>query len=101
MYQILSSHFVVLAEVQLSQLKINPKASNSLLNLGLLLLQKGQAVAAVESLVKASALSPSEQCSLLLAKAYQNLRQFKEATVEYKKLNINQSKNKMIPFNLG
>ncbi len=83
------------------ELNINPKASNSLLNLGLLLLQQGKTAAAVESLVKASALAPSEQCSLLLAQAYQNLGQFKEAIVEYKKLDINQSENKLIPFNLG
>ncbi|WP_156486849.1 tetratricopeptide repeat protein, partial [Prochlorococcus sp. MIT 1303] len=38
---------------------------------------------------------------LLLAQAYQNLRQFDEAIVEYKKLNINRPKNKLIPFNLG
>ncbi len=83
------------------ELEVNPQASNSLLNLGLLLLQKGQAALAVESLSKASALAPSQQCSLLLAQAYQNLGQFKEAIVEYKKLDIDQAKNKMIPFNLG
>ncbi|KZR84407.1 Rhamnosyl O-methyltransferase precursor [Synechococcus sp. MIT S9509] len=83
------------------ELGINPKASNSLLNLGLLLLEKGQAAAAAESLSKASALAPSDQCSLLLAQAYQNLGQFKESIVEYKKLDINNSQNKMIPFNLG
>ena len=55
----------------------------------------------MESLAKASTLTPSAQCSLLLAQAYQNLGQFKEAIVEYKKLDIDQSKNKMIPFNLG
>ncbi|WP_156487027.1 tetratricopeptide repeat protein, partial [Prochlorococcus sp. MIT 1303] len=83
------------------ELEVNSKASNSLLNLGRLLLQKGQEAAAIESLAKASALAPSEQCSLLLAQAYQNLRQFDEAIVEYKKLNINRPKNKLIPFNLG
>ena len=83
------------------ELEVNPQARNSLLNLGLLLLQKGQAAAAVESLAKASALTPSEQCSLLLAQAYQKLGQFKEAIDEYKKLDINQSKNKLVPFNLG
>ena len=83
------------------ELEVNPQASNSLLNLGLLLLQKRQTAAAVASLSKASALAPSEQCSLLLAQAYQNLGQLKEAIVEYKKLDINNSRNKMIPFNLG
>ena len=83
------------------ELEVNPQASNTLLNLGLLLLQKGQTKAAVESLAKASTLAPSEQCSLALAQAYQNLGQLKEAIVEYKKLNIDQAKNKMIPFNLG
>ncbi len=83
------------------ELEINPKASNSFLNLGVLLLQKGQTVAALESFVKASTLAPSDQCSLLLAQAYQNLGQFKEAIFEYKKLDINNSQNKMIPFNLG
>ncbi|WP_170953464.1 tetratricopeptide repeat protein [Synechococcus sp. UW179A] len=83
------------------ELGINPKADNSFLNLGLLLLQKGQAADAAKSLSKASALAPSEQCSLLLAQAYQNLGQFKEAIVEYRKLDIDQSKNKIIPFNLG
>ena len=83
------------------ELEVNPNASNSLLNLGLLLLQKGQTAAAVESLAKASTLAPSEQCSLLLAQAYQSLGQFKEAIIEYKKLDIDQVKNKIIPFNLG
>ena len=83
------------------ELKIHPKASNSLLNLGLLFLQKGQTEASIYPLEKASALAPSEQCSLLLAQAYQNLGQFKEAIIEYKKLDINMSKNKIIPFNFG
>ena len=83
------------------ELKIHPKASNSLLNLGLLFLQKGQTAASIYPLEKASALAPSEQCSLLLAQAYQNLGQFKEAIIEYKKLDINMSKNKIIPFNFG
>ena len=83
------------------ELEVNPQASISLLNLGFLLLQKGQTAAAVESLSKASALAPSKQCALLLAQAYQNLGQFKEAIVEYKKVDIDQAKNKMIPFNLG
>ena len=83
------------------EVEINPKAYISLLNSGLLLLQNGQAEAALELLVKASALAPSEQCSLLLAQVYQNLGQFKEAINEYQKLDISQSKDKSIPFNLG
>ncbi|MDC0261324.1 tetratricopeptide repeat protein [Synechococcus sp. AH-551-N17] len=83
------------------ELEVNPQASNTLLNLGLLYLQKGQSAAAVEALSKASALAPSDQCSLLLAQAYQNLGQFKEAIIEYQKLDINKSQNKIIPFNLG
>ncbi|KZR68157.1 tetratricopeptide repeat protein [Cyanobacteria bacterium 150NLHA] len=83
------------------ELIINPQARNSLLNLGRLLLLKGHTAAAIEALAKASALVPSEQCSLLLAQAYQNLELFKEAIIEYKKLNINQLNNKLIPFNLG
>ncbi|KZR69729.1 tetratricopeptide repeat protein [Prochlorococcus sp. MIT 1303] len=83
------------------ELNMNPHASNALLNQGLLLLQRNQPKKALEPLAKASALAPSEQCSLLLAKAYQNLGQFKEAIIEYKKLNADQSHNKLIPFNLG
>ncbi|WP_413314461.1 MULTISPECIES: CmcI family methyltransferase [unclassified Prochlorococcus] len=83
------------------EIGINPQSSNSLLNQGLILLQKDQPTAAIESLIKASAIAPSEQCSLLLAQTHQRLGQFKEAIIEYKKLNINQSKNKLIPFNLG
>ncbi len=83
------------------EIKNNPSATNSLINLGLLFLQKGQADAALESLTKLSGIAPSEQCSLLLAQTYQQLGQFKEASIEYKKFNIDQSKNKLIPYNLG
>ena len=83
------------------ELGVNPQASNSFLNLGFLLLQKGHSDAALKSLVKASTLAPSEQCTLLLAQAYQNLGRFGEAIIEYKKLDINQSKDKTIPFNFG
>ncbi len=83
------------------ELKINPQASNSYLNLGLLLLQKGQTAAAIESLEKLSAIEKNQQCSLLLAQGYQKLGQFREALIEYKKININESNNKLIPFNLG
>ncbi|WP_369818688.1 tetratricopeptide repeat protein [Prochlorococcus sp. MIT 1303] len=83
------------------EVEIYPLAGNSLLNQGLLLLQQVQPKAALESLAKASAIAPSERCSLLLAQTHQRLGQFKEAITEYKKLNIYQSNNKHIPFNLG
>ena len=83
------------------ELAINPQSNTSLLNIGLLLLQQGKTEAALESLAKASALEPSEQCTILLAKAYQILGQFKKAIIEYKKLDITRTKNKMVPFNLG
>ena len=50
---------------------------------------------------RAAAINPSEQCSLLLAQAYQNIGKPKEAIVEYKKIDIIQTQNKIIPFNLG
>ncbi len=83
------------------EIKINPQTVNSLLNQGLLLLQQGQLTAAIESLAKASAIAPSEQCSLLLAQTHQRLGQFKEAIEEYNKLSVGQNNNKLIPFNLG
>ena len=83
------------------ELDINPKSITSLLNLGLLLLQQGNAGAAIEPLTRAAAINTSEQCSLLLAQAYQNIGKLKEAIIEYKKIDITQSQNKMIPFNLG
>ncbi len=83
------------------ELAINPKSNTSLLNLGLLLLQQGKAAAAIEPLTRAAAINTSEQCSLLLAQAYQNVGKLKEAIIEYKKIDIIQSQNKMIPFNLG
>ena len=83
------------------ELCIDPQAINSLLYKGLIMLRKGQSESAIESLKKASALAPSDQCSLLLAQAYQNHGQFKEAIVEYKKVGDDHVKNKIIPFNLG
>ncbi len=83
------------------ELAINSKSITSLLNLGLLLLQQGQAAAAIEPLTRAAQINPSEQCSLLLAQAYQNIDKPKEAIIEFKKIDIAQSQNKMIPFNLG
>ena len=61
------------------ELDINPTSNTSLLNLGLLLLQKGEAAAAIEPLARATAINPSEQCSLLLAQAYQSVGNPKEA----------------------
>jgi len=83
------------------ELAINPKSRTSLLNLGLLLLQQGKPAAAIEPLVIAGSISTSEQCSLLLAQAYQGIGQLKEAISEYKKINMSEAVNKMIPFNLG
>ena len=83
------------------ELAINPQSNTSLLNLGLLLLQQGEASAAIEPLTAAAAFNHSEQCSLLLAQAYQNIGKLKEAIAEYKRLDISTSQNKMIPFNLG
>jgi tetratricopeptide (TPR) repeat protein len=83
------------------ELAINPKSRHSLINTGLLLLQQGKAAEAIEPLSRASDLFPNEECSILLAQAYQSLRQFEEAITEYKKLNINEAENKLIPFNMG
>ena len=83
------------------ELAINPKSSSSLLNLGLLLIQQGNPAAAIEPLARAGSISPSEQCSLLLAQAYQSIGQLKEAIVEYKRLGISESHDKIIPFNFG
>ncbi|QNI59905.1 TPR repeat-containing protein [Synechococcus sp. BIOS-U3-1] len=83
------------------ELAINPRSSTSLLNIGLLHLQQGKAAEAIEPLSIASALVQTEQCSLLLAQAYQSLGDFNNAIIEYKKMNINKTRNKLIPFNLG
>ncbi|WP_114993780.1 sulfotransferase family protein [Synechococcus sp. UW179A] len=84
-----------------NELKVNPQANNSLLNLGQLFLQKGNVIGAIKSLEKASDIAPSQECSLLLAQAYQNNGQLKEAITEYKKVSFHQSNNKLVPFNLG
>ena len=83
------------------ELAINPKSITSLLNLGLLLLQQGEAVAAIDPLTRAAAINPSEQCSVLLAQAYQNIGKTKEAIYEYQKINLSKTQDKIIPFNLG
>ena len=83
------------------ELEVNSQANYSLQRLGLLRLHKGQAEGAVELLSKAAAIAPNEECTLLLAQAYQNLEQFDAAIAEYKKLDIDQSSNKMIVFNFG
>ena len=84
-----------------NELAINPQSHFSLLNLGLLLLQQGEAEAAIEPLQKAAAVNPSEQCSLLLAQAYQSIGNLEEAIREYKKINLSKTQDKLIPFNLG
>ena len=83
------------------ELGINPKSNTSLLNLGLLLLQQGEAAAAIEPLARATAINPSEQGSLLLAQAYQSIGNPKKAISEYQKIDFSKTQNKMIPFNLG
>ena len=83
------------------ELAINPKSNISLLNLGVLLLQQGQAAVAIEPLKTVASLNPSEQCSFLLAQAYQKIGKLNEAIAEYKRLDVSISKNKMVPFNLG
>ena len=83
------------------ELDISPQASNSLLNIGLLLLQKGETANAIEALEKASEILQNEQCSLLLAQAYYDFGRFNDALDEYKKMNPIQSTNKLIAFNLG
>ena len=67
------------------ELVINPQSNTSLLNLGLLLLQR-EAEAAIKPLARAAAINPSEQCSLLLAQAYQSIGNLKEAYMNIKKL---------------
>ena len=52
-------------------------------------------------LEQASEIKPSMQCSHLLAQAYQRIGKLNEAIIEYKKLDLSQLQNKMIPFNLG
>ena len=89
------------AESYQKELNINPQASTSLLNYGLMLLRLGKISESIEPLTLAAAINPSEQCSLLLAQAYQNTGQLNEAIVEYKKLDVSRIDNKLIPFNLG
>ena len=78
------------------ELVINPQSNTSLLNLGLLLLQQGEAEAAIKPLARAAAINPSEQCSLLLAQAYQSIGNLKEAIYEYQKINLSKNPNKFI-----
>ena len=83
------------------ELALNPQSSTALLNLGALLLQQGNAAAAIKPLVKIAATNPSEQCSLLLAQAYQSTGKSKEAISEYEKIGLGKTQDKIIPFNLG
>ncbi len=83
------------------ELAINPQSNISLINLSLLLLQQGEVAEAIVLLERAAATNPSEQCSLLLAQAYQSVGKLKKAIIEYKKVDIIKTQNKIIPFNLG
>jgi len=83
------------------ELTINPISSNSLQNLGLQLIKQGKNKEAVESLKRAAEIKTSKSCTLLLVQAYQNIGKFKEAMIEYKKLNVGGSDEKLVPFNLG
>ncbi len=73
------------------ELNNNPASATSLLNLGLIFLLQGNADTAIESLKKASAIKPSEECSLLLAQAYLKLGRLEEAEMACKNLNQNSS----------
>lgn len=83
------------------EIKINPFAAKSLLNLGILHLQSGKILEALASFAKVSSIDESEQCSLLMAQAYQKLGKYQEAIIHYKKISITPLMNKLIPFNLG
>ena len=80
---------------------MQPQNYHSLFNLGWLLLQKGQSKLALEPLKKASLISPSHQCSALLAQSYQNLERISDAITEYSKINMNQIENKQLAYNYG
>ena len=83
------------------ELRINPKACNSLFNYGILLLKKGETRKAVKYLEILASIGPSDQCLLLLAQAYQNLGRINEAIIEYNKLDSLKLQDKKIPYNLG
>ena len=83
------------------ELKFNPRSRNSLLNLGLLFLQQGNAEASIGPLTIASKICETQQCSLLLAQAHQKVGNLKEAIAEYTKIDISKSQNKLIPFSFG
>ena len=88
-------------ESYLKELSINPKANTSLLNLGLLFLHEGKTTESIELLSRAAMINSSDQCSFLLAKAYEKIGKTKEAIAEYKKIDISKSHDKMISFNFG
>ena len=88
-------------EIYQKELASNPHSSSALVSLGLFLLQNGKAAEAIEPLVTAAAINPTDQCLLLLAQSYQRIGKLEEAITHYRKLDYSKSKNKMIAFNLG
>ncbi|KZR70342.1 tetratricopeptide repeat protein [Prochlorococcus sp. MIT 1303] len=83
------------------ELEINSRALLSLINQGTILFQQDKTEQAVESLLKATQIKPSEECSLLLAQAYEKLGKLQEAISEYQKLAVKNTKNKLIPYKIG
>ncbi|NMP05999.1 tetratricopeptide repeat protein [Cyanobacteria bacterium 150NLHA] len=79
----------------------NSAASASMVNLGVILLQRKEAAESIKLLKQASVIAPNEQISLLLAQAYQNQQQWSDAISEYEKLNLGAAHNKLIPYNYG
>ncbi|KZR78682.1 tetratricopeptide repeat protein [Prochlorococcus marinus] len=79
----------------------NATAITSLTNYGLILLQNNDVTASIKLLKQASEIGANEQITLLLAQTYQQQRQWTNAIAEYEKLNLEITKNKLIPFNYG
>ncbi|KZR84893.1 MULTISPECIES: class I SAM-dependent methyltransferase [Prochlorococcus] len=79
----------------------NSAASVSMVNLGVIFLQRKEAAESIKLLKQASIIAPNEQISLLLAQAYQNQQQWSDAISEYEKLNLGVAHNKLIPYNYG
>ena len=82
-------------------LGVDSKDYNSYINNAVLLLEQGNTDQAIELIERAACINPSEQCSILLASAYQNSGQLKKAITEYKRIDLKKSQNKMTSFNLG
>ena len=81
------------------ELAINSQSHTSLLNLGLLL-EQGKAVEAIEPLLRAAVVL-QENSAPSTCSGISNADKLKKAIIEYKKIDIIRSQNKMIPFNLG